>query len=406
MNTERLYYQQPTLRSFVAHVIAHRALRGRPAVALDRTAFYPTGGGQPHDTGWLNGVAVVEVVDLDGVVWHLLEQPLSDGDTVQGELDWRRRWDHMQNHSGQHVLTQAFIRTAEADTVAWHLSDNTVTIDLDRSDLTPEELAQAEALANQVVQEDRPIAARVVDEEDLPGLGLRRRPDVAGPLRIVEIADFDRVACGGTHVASTGQIGLIKVLRAERQGRETRVYFACGGRALADYGRKHALVRSLAAQLSTGEEDLLQAIARLQGELQASQKALRAAQDALVAAEADRLWAAAANSALPVRAIAGLYPEWPADQVKRLALSLRSRPGCVVVLAGGSPPQLFCGRSDDVVADAAQALRAALAAVGGRGGGRSEFAQGSAPNLSAAEAVLRLAHEALLTASSGREPSR
>ncbi|MCS6843371.1 MAG: DHHA1 domain-containing protein [Caldilineales bacterium] len=401
MTTERLYYRQPTLRSFTAQVTARCELRGQPAVALDRTAFYPAGGGQPHDTGWLNGVPVVDVQEVDGTVWHLLEQPLPPGELVHGELDWRRRWDHMQNHSGQHVLTQAFIRTAEAETVAWHLSDNTVTVDLDRSDLTPEEIALAEALANEIVQEDRPIAARVVGEEELPWLGLRRRPDVPGPLRIVEIADFDRVACGGTHVASTGQIGLIKVLRAERQGRETRIYFVCGGRALADYGRKHRLVRSLAAQLSTGEDDVPQAIARLQGDLQAAQKALRAAQDALVAAEAERLWATA-EAGLPVRAIVGLYPDWPAEQVKRLALTLRSRPGGVVALAGGSPPQVFCGRSDDVSADAGQALRAALAAVGGRGGGRSEFAQGSAPDAAAAERALGLAKEAMLAASGGK----
>jgi alanyl-tRNA synthetase len=401
MPTQHLFHADSFLRSFRAAVVDRRVIDGRPAVALDNTAFYPTSGGQPNDTGRLDTTTVIDVRDTgrDGVIWHVLEGPLADDALVVGEIDWARRWDHMQNHSGQHVLSQAFILTAKAETVAWHLSPQSstagaksaVTIDLDRVDLSEDDLTRAELFANQIVQEDRPISARLVAEADLPALALRKQPDITGPLRIVEIADFDRVACSGTHVASTAQIGLIKVLRAERQGKETRVTFVCGGRALADYRRKHQLVRALAAQFTRSEEELLDAVAKLQQEADSNFKALRSAQDALVNAEADRLWAAAASQHAP-RLISGLYDAWPADQVKRLALGLRSRPGCFIALAGGNPLQVFFGRSDDLALDAGQTLRTALAAAGGRGGGRAEFAQGSVPSPEAAAQVLAQAN--------------
>lgn len=389
METERLYYIDAYQRQFSARVVSRRVIDQRPAAALDRTAFYPTGGGQPHDTGTLNGVPVLDVREVDGQVWHLLGDELRS-DRVDGQIDWPRRWDHMQNHSGQHVLSQAFLQTAEAETVAWHLSGGSVTIDLDQARLDDDALAAAEGLANAVVQENRAITSYLAAEAELTTLDLRKRPPVDGALRIVEVAGFDRVACSGTHVSTTAQIGLIKVLRAERRGGETRVHFVCGGRALADYTRKHGWVRSLATKFGRSEEELLDAVDKLQAEAQANHKALRQAQEALVNAEAERLWAAVANEPAP-RLVSGLYVEWPADQVKRLAVTLRSRPGCFVALAGGSPPQVFFGRSDDLALDAGQALRTALATAGGRGGGRSEFAQGSVPSPEAAAQVLALA---------------
>lgn len=385
MVTQRLYYDNPYLKSFSAQVVARGEIEGRPAVALDRTAFYPTGGGQSHDGGTLNGVAVLDVAEIDGQIWHVLAQALA-GDQVLGALDWSRRWDHMQNHSGQHVLSQAFIQVAEAETVGWHLSPTSVTIDLDQAKLGEETLARAEKLANEVLAQNLAISARVVDEAELPALNLRKQPDVTGPLRLVEIAGYDRVACSGSHVAGTAEIGLIKIQRAERRGSETRIHFLCGGRALADYSRKHRLVRDLAGRFSRGEEELLEAVDKLQAEAQVARKALRAAQDALVDAEAERLWAVAQQQPA-VRLVTGVYDGWEAEQVKRLALALRRWPGCFIALAAGDPPQVTFTRSEDVQADAGQWLRQALEAVGGRGGGRNDYAQGRAPS---AEAVRKL----------------
>ena len=381
--TQRLYYDTPYLRTFNAQVTNARQIDGQPAVALDRTAFYPTGGGQPHDTGMLDGVAVLDVRSDGGMIWHLLAAPLPVGAAVHGQIDWPRRWDFMQNHSGQHILSQAFIETAGALTVAWHLSDTSLTIDLDQTGLSDAHLAGAERLANQVVQRNLPVSARIVNESELPTLKLRKQPDVDGPLRIVAIGDFDQVACGGLHVDSSAQVGLVKLLRAERRGPETRIHFACGQRAVDDYSRKHQIVHSLTSRFTCSEEELAQAVERLQAQADANFKALRAAQSELVAAEAARLLATAATTGL----LLGEYPGWQGEQVKQLALALRSQPGLIIALAGGNS-QVFLARSADVAFDASQALRSALAAVGGRGGGRPDFAQGAAPTSEAARQVL------------------
>ncbi len=395
--TQRLYFDDAYLATFDARVTSLREIDGRPAVALDRTAFYPTGGGQPHDTGALNGVPVLDVRGEGAAVWHILAAPLPIGTVVRGQIDWPRRWDHMQNHSGQHILSQSFIETAGALTVAWHLSDNSLTIDLDQTGLSDEQLADAERLSDQVVQRNLPITARIVDEAELPTLDLRKQPDVDGPLRIVEIGDFDRVACGGLHAASSAEVGLIKVLRAERRGPETRIHFACGQRAIDDYSRKHQLVRNLTSRFTCGEDELAQAVERLQAQADGNFKALRAVQSELVAAEAARLLTAPASNGL----LCGEYPTWDGEQVKQLALTLRSEPGRLVALAGGNS-QVFLARSADLAIDAGQTLRSALMAVGGRGGGRPDFAQGAAPSWEAACQAVKAIVAALARSETGQ----
>lgn len=404
--TERLTYHNAYLTAFDAEVTDLREIDGRPAVALNRSAFYPAGGGQPADMGTLNGVPVLEVRSQGDAVWHVLAAPIAVGASVYGQVDWARRLDHMQNHSGQHILSQAFIQTAGALTVAWRLSDHSLTIDLDQASLSEGQLANAESLANQVVQQNLPISARIVTEQELPALNLRKQPDVDGPLRIVAIGDFDRVACAGLHVDSSAQVGLVKILRTERRGPETRIHFVCGQRAVDDYARKHQAVRSLAGRFTCSEQELAQAVERLQAQADANFKALRAAQSDLVAAEAARLAAVAS----PDRVVSAAYPGWDGEQVKQLAQLLRSQPGFVVALAGGAN-QVLAARSADVALDAGQALRGALAAVGGRGGGRPDFAQGAAPTWQAAcqavdAIVASLAAEDPRLARSGDRPVR
>ena len=395
--TERLYYHNSYCGGFTAAVVAADEIDGKPAVALDSTAFYPTGGGQPCDTGTLNGVPVVDVSDGGELVWHVLASPL-EATTVRGEIDWPRRWDHMQNHSGQHILSQSFIETHDALTVAWHLSANSLTIDLNRTNLSDAVLADAEGLANEVVQRNLPITARIVSETELPALNLRKQPDIDGPLRIVEIGDFDRVACSGTHVLATAQVGLIKLLRAERRGPETRVHFVCGGRALADYKRKHDLTRRLALRFACAEDDLEQAVERLQEQSNANYKALKDAQTALVEAEVQQLLAATPPTASTPRLLVQQYPGWQGDQVKQLALALRNHPGLMIVLAGGATPQLFVARSEDVTIDAGKVLRALVAAAGGKGGGRGDYAQGAFPDWQHASQALALATDIVANA--------
>ena len=382
--TERLYLNDTTRQHFAATVIASRELDGHPAVRLDRTAFYPAGGGQPHDTGTLNDVAVAEVRSDGDAIWHLLSKPLAAGSAVQGRIHWPRRWDHMQNHSGQHILTQAFLQSHDADTVAWRLSDHTLTIDLNRAGLDDSALLAAETLANAAIQRNLPITARLVDAAELPTLALRKQPAVNGPVRVVEIAGYDRVACAGTHVASTAEVGLIKILRSERRGTETRIHFVCGGRALADYQRKHEQLRGLAAHLGCAEDEVATAVHRLQAQAESSFRAWRQAQAALVSVEATRL----TQAAPPTGLVSGFYPDWDSDQLKQLTQTLRGTPGLLIAL-GGAGSQIHLARSADRSEDAGALLRAALQAVGGRGGGRPDSAQGAAPTAEAAHQALQ-----------------
>jgi alanyl-tRNA synthetase len=403
-NTERLFYADPYQREFSARIIARREMAGQPAVALDHTVFYPTGGGQPHDTGSLrpatrtaeaDGVSVTDVVAEDGLVWHILAAPLAaDADAVAGTLDWSRRFDHMQQHTGQHILSQAFIVTCDAETVGFHLGATSSTIDLNRSDLDAEALARVEAAANAIVDTALIVSPNFVAPEALAGIPLRKPPKVTEDIRIVEVAGFDWSACGGTHVANTAQVGMIKITATERRGAELRVSFLCGGRARADYARLQTLAQGLVARLSTGQDELIEAVARRAGETQALRKDLAELEAQWVDATAAALWAAAENCGT-LQVVAGAF-DYSFERAKRIVQALRTRPGAVVLLGvRGERPQLVFARADDVALDVGALLRTAVAAGGGRGGGRPDFAQGGVPTNEGLDAALQAARLAL-----------
>jgi alanyl-tRNA synthetase len=401
-NTERLYYQDPYLREFTAHVIACRELDGKPAVALDRTAFYPTAGGQPNDTGTLNGVPVVDVVAEDGLIWHVLESSKADcqfapQDEVSGALDWPRRFDHMQQHTGQHVLSQAFIETHRAETVAFHLGASYCTIDLNRVDLSPGALAEVEAAANAVVDAALPVTATFFAEADLTSVPLRRPPKVSGQIRVVEVAGFDWSACGGTHVRNTAEVGLIKVVGAERRGPETRITFLCGKRARGDYTRLQALAEGLAGKFTVGQHELSEAVDRLLAEHKVVRKELSELEDQWAAATAAALWVDAQPPPHgdlrrgKYRVVAQVL-DCSLERAKRVAQVLRANSGAVIFLGvRGERPQLIFTRGDDVALDAGALLRTAAAAGGGRGGGRPDWAQGGVPTNEGLEKALTAA---------------
>ncbi len=266
-------------------------VNGQPAVILDRTAFYPEGGGQPSDRGALNRVEVVDVQtrEADDEVLHILSAPLAEA-AVTGVVDHTRRFDLMQQHTGQHILSQAFVHTASAETVSFHLnpdpSEGALTIDLSQAALTPAQIDRAEDFANTIVYENRPVIARFVDDEELQALPLRKPPQVDRAIRIVEIQGFDWSACGGTHVARTGEVGVIKIVKVEKRGAETRVEFRCGQRALLDYRRKHQLISQAASDLTIGFWELDQAIGRMQADAKAARRQLMDAEARLQQYEA------------------------------------------------------------------------------------------------------------------------
>jgi alanyl-tRNA synthetase len=378
--TERLYYTDSYCTHFSARVIERLVWEDRPAVVLDRTAFYPTSGGQPSDRGTLDGVGVLDVFvrEEDGAIVHVLEHALREAE-VEGLLDWSGRFDHMQQHTGQHVLSAAFERVLDADTVGFHLGTDLSTIDLNVAHLEPAAALPVEELANQVVWENRPVAVRLVNPDDLATLPLRRPPVVEGPVRIVEIADLDVNPCGGTHVINTGEIGLIKIVRLEHRGGETRVEFVCGGRALRDYQAKNGMASRLTAMLTVGHWELDQAVERLQAEAKQLRHDLRAARRRLLRAEASELAEAAAAHG-PHRVVGQVWERRDPAELRALAQELMQRPGLVALLVSvGERTHLCFARAEGMELDVAALLRDACAQLGGKGGGRPHLAQGSAP---------------------------
>jgi alanyl-tRNA synthetase len=402
MYTERLYYLDPYLRDFAARVIDVRAADGKLAVALDRTAFYPTGGGQPNDMGvlaWPSGEArVLDVTSDDGLVWHTLEREddpaVLVGVEVYAAVDWRRRFDHMQQHTGQHVLSQAFVQACSAETVAFHLGAAASTIDLDRAGLGADALAAAEAAANDIVDRALPVSATFVTPEELARLPLRKPPKVTENVRIVQVEGFDWSACGGTHVTNTAQVGLIKITGSERRGNELRVTFLCGGRARADYARLQAIAQGLVARFTTGQDEALDAIDRRAAEMDALRKDLGELEKQWVEATAAALYAAAEPRG-PYRVVS-LAVDYPVERARRVAQAVRARPGAVVLLGvTGERPQLIFSRADDSPVDAGALLKTAVAAGGGRGGGRPDWAQGGLPTFQGLQLALQAALDSI-----------
>jgi alanyl-tRNA synthetase len=395
MATERLYYHDSYCRTFTARVVERLKVAERPAVVLDRTAFYPTSGGQPHDTGFLNGVAVVEVVEreADGAVVHLLAGPL-ERDEVGGEINWARRFDLMQQHTGQHILSAVFGEALAAETASVHFGADYATIDLDKAPLTPEDLERVEEAANAVLWENRPVSARFVERAELATLPLRKPPAVSGPIRIVQVSGLDWSPCGGTHVRASGEIGLIKIVRAERRGTETRAEFLCGARALADYRVKNRAVLDLALRLSVGHWELAEAVSRLEGENKALRKERDDLCDELLSSEAAALLAGAEERA-GVRVVRRAFSGREAKSVRALASRLAEGESCLALLgSAGEKATLVFARSGDLALDVRPLLDAACAVVGGRGGGQPGFAQGGGPQVERLDEALEAAYRA------------
>ena len=378
--TDRLYYTDPYLRSFDATVTRAARRDDRLLVTLDRTAFYPTSGGQPFDTGRLGTLRVVDVVDEeDGSISHVTERPSQDadlktGDRVHGEIDWARRFDHMQQHTGQHVLSAAFATLFGVRTLSFHLGASFSTIDLAREMSAPE-LGAAEAEANRIVWEDRAVGIRFADAAEAAQLPLRKEPARGGTLRLIDVEGFDLSACGGTHVARTGGIGVIAVASWERFKGGQRLEFVCGGRALAAYGRLRDAVTASVRLLSVLPDELPAAIERLQADAREQKRAMVSVQQDLARYRADEL--AASPELMSGFAIVARAVDADASGLKVLASAIVAHAGLVVALVSTSTPsQIIIARSADVSISAHHLLTQLIAIFGGRGGGRAELAQG------------------------------
>lgn len=372
---ERIYYIDPACRQFAATVARALTHEGHPAVVLDRTAFYPTSGGQPYDTGTLGSSRVVDVIDQGDDIVHVLDMPIEVGSLVTGTIDWARRQDHMQQHSGQHVLSAAFARVCENPTVSVHIGATTCSIDLAR-EVSAADIERAEAEANEVVLRDEPVSIRFVSAAEALRLSLRKESARTGTLRLIDIPGVDLSACGGTHVARTGAIGLIAVLGSERFKGGTRVTFACGLRARHAFrGLRDAMAASTRL-LSVLPEDLPEALRRLQDDAKEQRRQMTALRETLAGYEAEA-WLEGAQQLGPFRVIVRVMEGADVPALKTMASALSGTPGTtVVLLTADAPFQVVVARASDVPLDAGALLRTLTEQYGGKGGGRPELAQG------------------------------
>jgi alanyl-tRNA synthetase len=418
MPAERLYYADSALTYFTATVtdIRERSRTGGESlwqVALDRSAFYPTTGGQPHDTGALIATApsgarleapVIEVEeDEHGEVWHVTRKPLLAGTAVEGVVDWRRRLDHMQQHSGQHLLSALFYQELRALTVSFHLGDAVSTIDLNTESVEPAQLAHIEQLANAIVAEARPVIHRSVGTADaellLQAGALRKLPARQGEIRLIVITgkgagadaavvygegapnpDLDVIACGGTHVTSTSQIGPVLLRGTERIRQSVRVSFLCGNRAIAAARADDTLLTQLSREISAGRADLPAALGRLKGEAKTSAKERQALREELANYHAARLIVEDPPQN-DLRIVRRIFSDRDAEYIKLLGSRVVSAaPHTIALLASTqqqhAPAAVVMALSQELGQNAGEVLRSALAASGGRGGGSATLAQG------------------------------
>lgn len=381
--TDRLYYADAYCARFGARVTS-RAEDGR-RVYLDRSAFYPTSGGQRHDLGTLGGVAVTDVVDEDDRVAHVLAAPL-DADEVEGVVDWPRRWDHMQQHTGQHLLSAIGADRFGWETVSVHFGAESSTIDFGVESIGPETLQELERLANAGVTENRPVT--VTFEEAEMATGLRKPSDRGGVLRIVSIEGIDRSACGGTHVRATGEIGAIVLRRVEKVRKATRVEFLCGMRTIARVRGEYDVLARLANGLSCSIDELPTLVPAQAEQLRALENDRRRLEGEVNAARARDVHAALPPGDDGVRRLLERRAGGKVDDARALALAFAALPKGVVAVAVAAPPAILVAASDDSGVDAGRLLKEALGAVGGRGGGSARLAQGTVPDAAALETVI------------------
>ena len=381
--TEKIYYRDAYRRNFSAVVKARRNDSQGAVVQLDQTCFYPTSGGQPCDQGQLAGFEVLSVEEESGAVLHLLkENRVEVGQVVEGEIDWSLRFDHMQQHTGQHLLSQAFIRVLEAETVSFHLGRESSTIDLARDELTPEDIYRVEDLANQMIFENRPVEVHFLDSQEQQALPLRKLSEREGMIRVIEISDFDFSPCGGTHCRSTGEVGLIKIRKWERAKKRARVEFFCGWRALRDYRWKNRAIYRLSRLYSKMDREVVEAAQEHLTREESQWKTISMLQDSLLCYEAEELLGRS-RTRNGVQVVCEVLQERdPAavqDLVRRIIHGGEKR---IALLGMQSDAPFLCfGCSSDLSYNMREWIREAAPLIDGRGGGNPNQAQakGSRP---------------------------
>ncbi|MEK4698129.1 DHHA1 domain-containing protein [Solibacillus sp. FSL R7-0668] len=379
-----LYYQDAMISEFHANVVKTGSDENGNYIVLDNTAFYPTGGGQPHDTGWIQEIKISNVKKVEEEIRHYTTK---DASTISGEifakLNWARRFDHMQQHTGQHILTAAFVELFEFATTSFHLGTELVTIDLNVGEITEEQLAAAEKRANEIILENRPIETKWVTKDDLASYNLRKDVKVDEDIRLVIIPDYDYNGCGGTHPTSTGQVGLLKILATEKMKQQIRIHFVCGNRVLDQLAMRKTVLADVARQLSAPEEQAAEAMRKFAATTKQTEKNLKDAQDALLQFEAKEL----AGEKISART----FENRSIQDLQKLArfITEQNDQAIALLVASNEDKLQFVAARGKAQATSMKAISTAvLPMINGKGGGNDTLVQGGGEKLLTVEALL------------------
>ncbi len=385
--TKKLFFEDVYNSEFEANVVKKYQQEQKFVLILDQTCFYPESGGQPSDQGTLNGVEVIHVEEREGEILHVLEKDISEN-KVSGKIDWDLRLDHMQQHAGQHILSQCLFELFHAKTLSFHLGDRVSTIEFEKKEISDEESQRIEDKANTIVFQDREIKGYFVSEKDIENVPLRKPSQKKGLIRVIEVSDFDYSACGGTHPNKTGEIGLIKILKWERIRKNMRCEFVCGRRALLDYSLKNSILRQIAVNFTVSEKEIPATLEKLLAELKDQKRKNKMMRDKLIQHEAQKLIQAAEG-----RIIKKVFLEGTNDEIRRLALNIING-GEFIVFFGlnlESHGHLFLACSESLGIDMRDLIPIVTPSVEGKGGGSPSLVEVYAKNPKNIETALDLA---------------
>lgn len=396
---KRLYYKDPYLKEFKGKILEKTRIDGKPAIVLDNTCFYPTSGGQPNDLGYIQNMPIIDVIEDKEKIIHILKEDIEEKceDTIIGKIDWKRRFDHMQQHSGQHILSATFEKLWDADTVSFNLGDEICSIDIMKDNITSEEIKKVEELANDIVLKNMPIEVYFVEREKIGKLNLRKLPPQKGKIRIVEVKDFDVCACCGTHCRTTGEIGLIKILKWENKGLKIRIDFICGKRSLKDYFWKNELIRNISNKLTIKDSELGEVVERMLEEKKDTRKKLREYKEKLQAHEVNKLINESVLDDNGVKIMKKVFEQKCFQEVRELVQKSINLDDSIIIFSGiknkGEGAKILFACSKTLKYDINKLIREAGKFIEGRGGGTPNFAQAGGKNVEGIENALNFALE-------------
>jgi alanyl-tRNA synthetase len=399
MENNKLFYQDSYIQTFTSKITKQeKDENGFWYIVLEETAFYPSGGGQPFDTGTLNNIRVLNVEDIDGEIRHYMETPIIDSNVnLEGQINWERRFDHMQQHAGQHILSAAFDELLNYKTVSFHLGEEILTIDLDIGELTDCEAVEVEKRANQIIIENRPIETRWISQAELSQYPLRKQPTVTENIRLVIIPEFDYNGCGGTHPSSTGQVGAIKILDWEKQRKKLRIRFVCGNRVLRQFHNKHHILSQLTKLLNAPEQGMINSLERLLENVKSSDKQLEEARQSLLQFEAKDMIHTQLdiNGHVIVSKVLQNCSMKEMQQLARIITNISN--GVIVILISENESQLqvVTARGFGQHISMKELLTFLLPTIKGKGGGNEVMAQGGGDLVLTGNELLEIALNAI-----------